>query len=199
MAEEELVEKAESTEEPVVEKQEKEQEPNKLKTALESERSIQKKLEAQLKAINKQAEDAKRELEEKSLSESEKHRKRVEELSESNKTLSLQVEALRKQTIEQEIDHEIFLTAQRLGFQYPEQSVKLVDRSLINRDEDTGVISGVKESLEKLLKSYKNLSANNGQGTPTKEASYQRVASGGGGSQQKIDPRADLLARGGYA
>jgi uncharacterized protein YqeY len=168
-----------------------------LKKALNSERELRKSAERQLKAILKDSEDKKRASDESNLTEIQKFQKNINELSEQNKNLSLEIESLRRESLQQKTDHEIFLVASSMNFSYPEQAVSLVDRSMIRRDEDSGELTGVKEALEKLLKKYKNMAKPEGSGTPVRDAAYQKHQPSQG-QQKKIDPRADLLSSGGY-
>ncbi|HMF59211.1 MAG TPA: hypothetical protein VK595_02495, partial [Vicinamibacterales bacterium] len=78
--------------------------------------------------------------------------------------------AAEERLVREQIDAAVEREAVKLGFEYPDITPQLIDRTRVEKDEESGKIVGVKEALERLAKERPNLVAASPRGgTPPRE------------------------------
>jgi len=104
------------------------------------------------------------------LGESERLKKEAKDAANKATEAERRATAAEERLVKEQIDAAVEREAVKLGFEYPDITPQLIDRTRVEKDEETGKITGVKEALERLAKERPNLVAASPRGgTPPRE------------------------------
>lgn len=103
----------------------------------------------------------------------------VEKLRDEKQRLEKEVTESKKAYLEASLKSEVRAEAAVMGLIDPDAACKLVDSSLIDVDEDTGEIGGVKKALERLIKQKPYLIEKKEPEIPVPGAGGQSIDSSG--------------------
>lgn len=154
------------------------EDPDELRSELERTRSALAKTNRESAERRRRLEDLERAEEERKtaqLSESDRVKRDREEAERRAKEAEQKADLLSAQLQAERIDRAVERAAFDLGFEYPQDVPKLIDRERIEVDQETGKILGVKEAVDRLVKDRPALlSVRRGGGTPQRDGAGLR-------------------------
>lgn len=152
-----------------------------LKAEVERLRRETKQKDTDAKNLRLKLQDFERrqqEEEDAKLTEAERVKKAREEAEERARAAEAALEKIRADLIEERIDRAIESAAAGL-MEYPDTAPRLIDRSRVEYDPDTGFVKGAKDAVERLLKDKPGLSTvRRGGGTPPRDTGPRRPPGG---------------------
>lgn len=180
------------------------EDPDELRAELERSRAALAKVNRESAERRRRLEDLERAEEERTraqMSETDRQKREREDAERRAREAEDRAREVETLLASERIDRAVERAAMELGFEYPQDVPKLIDRSRIDVDEETGKILGVKEAVDKLLKERPALlSVRRGGGTPQRDAAGARRPTYPDGSHVTPEDRArqQLLASGRY-
>jgi predicted secreted protein len=163
-----------------------------------------------LKKTNKENADRRRRMEEleqaetarqnATLGETDRLKKEAKDAATKAAEADRRAIAAEERLIKEQIDAAVEREAFKMGWEYPDIAPSLIDRSRVEKDEETGKITGVKEALERVVKEKPNLvqAAPRG-GTPSREGPRRTNTNSGTRETPEESAVSHLRASGKYS